>query len=281
MRSKPVALALALLATPAFAGVPGEDKPVVSGLATAVYDADARDPLAIGGELRAAFPFDLELRGRLLHTRTPPRSIEDFMRANPEPSDAQVPESLAYSRWESRLQAFWSLDATERETGPRVRAGALGVIAGTSGASRRLGPIGWSPDYTASFQLGPSAAVGWATPLRDTPEAALLDVRLGGSLAMPITAGGGRLSISSEDRAFALTVDDDVFSPSGLLGRESRAWVEGTLIHRRLIFGLEVGLEHNARSAVRRARAGSPNWNIEDTPERVAPHAAVQFGLLF
>lgn len=280
MHPQPILLA-ALLSSPALAGVPGEGEPVVSGLATGVYDAEARDPLALGAELRAAFPFDLELRGRLLHSRLPPRDIEAFMLDNPNPSDASIPDSVAHSRWESRLQTLWSLDATEREAGPRIRAGGLGVIAGTSGAARRLGPIGWSPDYTASFHLGPTAAVGWATPLGEAPDSALLDVRLGASLAMPISAAGGRLGLGAEDRAFALTVDDDVFTPAGLLGRESRAWVEGTLVHKRLILGLEVGLEHNARSAVRRARGASPTWDVEDRPERVAPHAALQVGVIF
>jgi len=273
--------ALAPLSLPAFAGVPGDGKTIVSGHATAVHDAEARDPLAIGGELRVAFPIDLDLRGRLLHSRLPPRDIEDFMRANPEPSDASVPARLAFSRWESRLQAGWSLRATERDAGLRIRLAAQGVIAGTAGASVKLDPIGWSPDYTASFHLGPVATIGWATPLADSPTSALLDVRLGASLVSPISAGGGRLARGPEERAFALTVDDETFRAAGLLGRESRAWIEGNLIHRRLVLSAEIGLEHNARSAVRRARGASPNWGVADVPEKVAPHAAIQVGVIF
>lgn len=281
MHRATLTMALATVSLPAFAGVPGEGKTIVSGHVTAVHDAEARDPLAIGGELRFLFPIDLDLRASLLHSRLPPRDIEDFMRANPEPADASVPSRLAFSRWESRLQAGWSLRATERDAGLRIRLAGLGVIAGTAGAGVKLDPIGWSPDYTASFHLGPLATIGWATPLSDSPTSALLDVRLGASLAAPISAGGGRIGRGADDRAFALTVDDEVFRARGLLGRESRAWLEGNLIHRRLVLSAEIGLEHNARSAVRRARGASPNWGVADVPEKVAPHAAIQIGVLF
>lgn len=276
------ALTLALMAPalPAAAGVPGDDAPIVSLHGTAVHDGEARDPLALGGELRAAFPFDLDLRGRLLHSRLPPREIEDDMRASPVPSDAEVPDRLAYSRWEARLQAGWSHHATERTSGLRMRAAALGIITGDSGATRKLEPIGWSPDYTAAFKFGPTLAIGWAAPLADTPTAALLDVRLGASLALPVTAGGGRLS-NLEDYPWVLEIDDQTYRPAQLTGRETRAWIEGNLTYKRLILSAELGLEHNARSAVRRARIDSPDWDVTDTPEKVAPHIAIQVGAIF
>jgi hypothetical protein len=269
------------LSVPALAGVPGEEKAIISGHAAIEHDAEARDPLAVGGELRVILPQDLDFRVRLVHTRLPPRDIESFMRANPQPPDATAPGSLAFSRWESRFQAGWSLHATERDPGLRLRLAGLGVISGTSGATAKLDPIGWSPDYTAAFQAGPTATIGWATPLSDRPTSALLDVRLGGSIAVPITAGGGRIGRGDEDRAFALTVDDRTFGSAGLVGRETRAWVEGNVTWRRLIVTGELGLEHNARSAVRRARAASPSWDVVDAPERVAPHAAVLVGVIF
>jgi hypothetical protein len=277
------ALLVPALLTPlaAAAGVPGDDAPIFSGHLVGELDADARGPIGLGGELRLQSPADLDLRARLVHTRLPPKDIEQYMLDNPEPAGADVPDSLAFSRWEARLQAAWSLRATERDAGLRLRAGAVGVIGGTAGATARLGPIGWSPDYTTALQLGPAVAVGWATPLSDDPGSALLDARLGASVAMPFAAGGGRLAAGEEDRAFALTVDDRTFRPAGLVGRESRAWIESTLTWRHLVIGAELGLEHNARSAVRRARAASPTWGVADVPEKVAPHAAVTVGVIF
>lgn len=282
-------LLLCVTALPAIslAGLPGEGEAVTSIHAAGVLDANARGGLGLGAEVRSALPLsdsaavpDLELRAGAVHTRLPPKDVEAFMKANPEPADASVPDSLAFSRWEARLAASAAWGATSREPGPRLRAGLLGIVDGTAGAARRLEPIGWASDYTASLRLGPVASVGWAIPLGDAVDDPLIDVRLGGSWAVPASAGGGRLA-SEAERDFVLTVDDQTFGSAGIVGREVRTWLGADVLLDGLTVGAEVGLEHTARSAVARARARSESWDVQDVPEQIDPHVRVTVGWTF
>jgi hypothetical protein len=285
---------LLFLPVPALAGLPGEGEPIVSVHAAGVSDSQARTPVGLGAEVRAAIPLseaelvpDLEFRAGLVHTRLPPAENEAFILANPGDPDAEVPDAIRFSRWESRLHAFASWGATDRGDAPRVRAGVVGLIDGTAGASRVLDPLGWSPDYTASFRAGPSAAVGWALPLGEDIGDPLLDVRVGASVLVPLSAGGGLLAGSADDRDFVLVVEDGcdvgdcVFGPAAVIGRETRAWAEGTLTVDHFVAGLELGLEHNARSAVTRARGRSPVWDTADLPEQADPYVRLTVGWMF
>jgi hypothetical protein len=278
-----------LLPAAALAGPPGSGDPVTTVIVGAETDTDARLPIGLGGEVRLAIPLAespdvpaLELRASGLHTRQPPAEIEDFMKeVASEQGFTELPDKLAWSRWESRLQAMASWGATSREGGLRLRAGAVGVVAGSVGSTTQLEPIGWDANFTASLHLGPTAAVGLAVPFGDDLGDPLLDVRLGTSWALPVSTGGGTMSGPAVDREWTLTVDDRTYSSRALIGRESRAWVEAGLIWGQFTVQAELGLEHNAHSAITRARADSPDWDIILEPEAVQPHARLMLGVVF
>lgn len=285
-------LALAILCpTTATAGVPGEDAPIVSVHADGITDSQARSPLGLGAGIRVAIPLaddtwvpDLELRFGAVHSTLPPKEIEAFILDNPAP-DSTVPESIRFSRWEARFSALASWSATERTEAPRVRAGLVGLVDGTAGAQRALDPIGWGPDYSRSLRMGPTAAVGWAMPFGDEIGDPMLDVRIGGSVLQPVAAGGGLLSSDLRDEV--LTVEegcdgaDCSFAATGWIGRETRAFAEGTFTVDHFVAGVELGLEHNARSPITRARARSPRWDTQDVPETADPYVRVTVGWMF
>jgi len=125
-----------------------------------------------------------------------------------------------------------------------------------------------------------AGAVGLAIPVGDEVGDALIDVRVGASMAAPLTAGGGGLS-DSDDRTFVLTADGQQYRPVQLLGRESRVWAEATTVFDRFHVGLELGLEHTSRGSVARARARDPLWNWVDKAEPPTPHATITLGWLF
>lgn len=283
-------LLIALLPLPALAARPGEDGTVTTLGLAAGLDTYSRHDVGFGVDARVAIPVnperavvpDVELRGTLLNTRLPPKNIESFIRGTGDGSGEPIPDDakLDYAHWQARVQALASWGATSRELGLRARVGGLFVVDGDSGAVGRLGPYGWEPDYTAAMRLGLTGAAGIGVPLGDEIGDPLLDLRLGGSLAAPIMAGGGRLA-DDEFRDFALTVDDQLFEPTGFVGREARVWGEATAVFDRLSVSVEIGLEHTARSAISRARAESDSWDWVDEPAVAEPHGAITVGWVF
>jgi hypothetical protein len=274
-----------LFATNAWAGQPGSGDAVGMLGASALLDDAARVPLGLGieGRVSADIVSDLglDLRGELLHTRLPPRSLESFMLENPDPAaPGPVPDSVRFSQWEGRMALAAAFRPTSREAGLRARLGVLGVLSGSAGATAALSPIGWDPDYTAAFRAGPVGAVGLAIPIGGEVGDPLIDVRLGGSWAIPVAAAGGLVG-GAEPPSWLLTVDGTEYQASDLVGREARGWVEGTATWGAWFAGAQVGLEHNARSTIARARALSPDWEVSDIPEKVAPHAQVTVGFVF
>mgnify|MGYP004174200373 FL=1 len=279
-------LLLALLPVPALAGLPGEDEVVSTVDLRASSDADARIPISFGVGAGTAIPLDsrilvpdLELRGDLQFNRLPPEEVEAFMRETAD-AGSDVPDRLAYTDLRSRISAQASWGATSRESGLRGRVGPLLVVEGNAGAMDRLAPIGWAPDYTASGRLGLTGDFGVAMPFGEEVGDPLLDLRFGASIAAPAFASGGQLS-DPDDRAWALTVDDQTFAPTGLLGRETRAWGDAAFSVDNLRVGLMLGFHHRARSAVVKARAGSENWDVLDQPETIDPLVQLTVGAQF
>ncbi|MFK7926935.1 MAG: hypothetical protein AB8H79_02010 [Myxococcota bacterium] len=281
---------LALLPVPSLAARPGEDGTVTTVAAQVGLETQSRHELGAGASLRFAIPVrpdkaiipDLEIRTSLMHTRLPPKDAEDTIRklsegiGNPIPSDSR----LDYAHWESRTELLASWGATSRKAGLRARVGGLWTLDGDAGARARLEPHGWMPDYTAATRLGLTGAAGFAVPLGDEIGDPLIDLRVGMSMAAPLSAGGGGLS-DSYDREFTLTADGKLYGAPQLLGRESRIWGEATAVFDRLHIGVELGLEHISRGAVAKARAQDPLWNWVDEPEPPSPHATITVGGVF
>lgn len=275
------------LPTSALAGLPGEEAPVLGVDALGTSAADLRSPLSVGGRLTFAAPLhrdplvpDLEARAELTGNRMPPREVEDFMRANPGPDASGGAERIDYTRLQSRMEATASWGATSREPGLRLRVGPLAVIDGDAGAMSALEPVGYAPDYTMSLRAGLTGAFGVALPFGEEIGDPLLDLRLGGSVASPLVVSGGRLD-DPDFRDFALTVDDKTFREEQLAGRESRLWGEATFTVDHFRVGVDLGFNHRARSAIQRARAESPNWEVLDQPQPVDLLGRVTVGAIF
>ena len=115
--------------------------------------------------------------------------------------------------YQARLTAQWGVGEAQRDAGLRARVGGLLVVGGSAGVQSALEPLGWQADYTRTARLGPAASAGFALPFGDAPSDPLLDLRVGASMAFPVSAGGGALA--GQDRDLVLTVENQSFGSAG------------------------------------------------------------------
>lgn len=239
--------ALLLLPLPALAGLPGEGETVYSVDVRATTDPDTHMPVYGGLGVSAAIPLaddetipDLELRADLQASSFPDNEVRTLL------GDAGVAD-VRYGILRSRLSAMASWGAASRTSGLRLRIGPELLVEGTAGSESYFGDFtGPSSLSTRTLRGGLTGAFGVAVPFGEAPEDPLLDLRFGASVLAPLAAGGGQLG-NETVRELALTVGDETFASYDTVGRESRAWGEGTVSFDQFRVGLTVGMHHRAR----------------------------------